>query len=400
MKGAPMNRNILSVNSGSSSIKFALYRLGAEEELMAEGAVERIGMPGGRLWLKDRTGNRLADRHGDFSDQGSAIHAMLKMAMDDHRFPTPDGVGHRLVHGGANHTAAEIVTPQLIVTLRKLIPFAPLHLPGEIRGIDAVSENYPGLGQVLCFDTAFHRRMPEVAQRLPLPRSLWHEGVHRYGFHGLSYEYIVNALGDGVRGRIIVAHLGNGASMAALQDGRSQETTMGFTPIGGFMMGTRSGDLDPGVMVYLEDEKGYGPRQLEELLNHRSGLFGVSGITSDMKTLLVKRFTEPHAAQAVEMFCYQARKTVGALNAVLGGLDALVFTGGIGERAAPVRWMICESLGFLGIRLDPERNEAHEPIISSKDSPCTVMVIPTNEDLMIARHTQRLLFPGSEEEKT
>jgi acetate kinase len=400
MKGAPMNRNILSVNSGSSSIKFSLYRLGAEEELQAEGAVERIGVPGGRLWLKDGTGTRLTDRQGDFSDHGHAIHAMLTTAMDDYRFPSPDGVGHRLVHGGANHTAPEIVTPQLLLTLRKLIPFAPLHLPGEIRGIDALSENYPELRQVVCFDTAFHRRMPEVAQRLPLARGLFREGVRRYGFHGLSYEYIVSALGDGARGRIIVGHLGNGASMAALRDGRSQETTMGFTPIGGFMMGTRSGDLDPGVLVYLLEEKGYSTRQLEKLLNHRSGLIGVSGITSDMKTLLEKRLTEPHAAQAVEMFCYQARKAVGALTAVLGGLDALVFTGGIGERAAPVRWMICENLGFLGIRLDPERNDADEPIISSDDSPCTVMVIPTNEDLMIARHTRRLLFPGSEEGKT
>ena len=291
------------------------------------------------------------------------------------------------------------MTPQLLLALRKLIPFAPLHLPSEIRGIDAVTHNYPELGQVVCFDTAFHRHMPEIAQRLPLPRSLWHEGVHRYGFHGLSYEYIVSALGDGVRGRVVVAHLGNGASLAALQDGRSQDTTMGFTPIGGLMMGTRSGDLDPGILVYLMDEKGYNARQFDKLLNHRSGLIGVSGISSDMKTLLEKSSMELHAAQAVEMFCYQARKAVGGLSAVLGGLDGLVFTGGIGERAAPVRRLICEGLEFLGIRLDPERNEAHGPIISSKDSPCTVRVIPTNEGLMIARHTRRLLFSESEQEK-
>jgi len=395
-----MSRHILCINSGSSSIKFALYRLGPEEELRAKGAVERIGMPGGWLWLEDGTGTRLADRHGDFSDHGKAIQAMFALAVDDYRFPAPDGVGHRLVHGGPYHAAPEIVTPQLLLTLRKLIPFAPLHLPSEIQGVDAVRENRPELDQVLCFDTAFHRHMPEVAQRFPLPRSLWHEGVHRYGFHGLSYEYIVSALGEGVRGRVIVAHLGNGASMAALQDGRSQDTTMGFTPIGGLMMGTRSGDLDPGILIYLMDEKGYTSRQFDKLLNHRSGLIGVSGITADMKILLEKRSTELPAAQAVEMFCYQARKAVGALSATLGGLDGLVFTGGIGERAAPVRRLICDGLEFLGIRLDPQRNEVHAPIISSEDSPCAVRVIPTNESLMIARHTQRLLFPGSEEEKS
>jgi acetate kinase len=392
-------RHILCINSGSSSIKFALYRLTPEEELLTKGAVEHIGMPGGWLWLEDGAGTHLANRHGDFSDHRKAVQAMVSLAVDDYRFPPPDGVGHRLVHGGPHHTTPEIVTPQLLLNLRKFIPFAPLHLPSEIQGVEAVRANHPELGQVVCFDTAFHRHLPEVAQRFPLPRSLYHEGVHRYGFHGLSYEYIVSALGDGVRGRVVVAHLGNGASMAALQDGRPQDTTMGFTPIGGLMMGTRSGDLDPGILVYLMDEKGYNARQFDKLLNHRSGLIGVSGISSDMETLLEKSSTELHAAQAVEMFCYQARTAVGGLSAILGGLDALVFTGGIGERAAPVRRLICEGLEFLGIRLDPQRNEAHAPIISSKDSPCTVRVIPTNEGLMIARHTHRLLFAGSEQEK-
>ena len=394
-----MSKHILCINSGSSSIKFALYRLAPVEKLLAKGAVERIGMPGGWLWLEDGNGRHLASRHGDFSDHRQAIKATVALAVDDYRLPAPDGVGHRLVHGGPNHTSPQIVTPELLLTLRKLIPFAPLHLPNEIQGIEAVRENHPDLGQVVCFDTAFHRRMPEVAQRFPLPRSLWHEGVHRYGFHGLSYEYIVSTLGDGVRGRVVVAHLGNGASMAALKDGHSQDTTMGFTPIGGLMMGTRSGDLDPGILVYLMDEKGYSARQFEKLLNHRSGLIGVSGMTSDMKTLLEKSSEELHAAQAVEMFCYQARKAVGGLSAILGGLDALVFTGGIGEQAAPVRRLICSGLDFLGIHLDPERNEAHASIISTEDSPCTVRVIPTNESLMIARHTRQLLFAGSEQEK-
>ncbi len=288
--------------------------------------------------------------------------------------------------------APEIVTPALVSALRKLIPLAPLHLPGELKGIDAIREHYPELTQVACFDTAFHRRLPDVAQWLPISRSLWHDGVHRYGFHGLSYEYIVGVLGAGKKGRTIIAHLGNGASMAALIDGDPLDTTMGFSALGGLMMGTRCGDLDPGILLYLMDEKGYDARRLEGLLNQHSGLLGVSGISSDMKTLLEKRASEPHAAQAVELFCYTARKYVGALSAVLGGLDTLVFTGGIGERAAPVRWLICSGLEYLGISLHRGKNDAHAGIISADSSPCTVRVIPTNEDLMIARHTRTLLL--------
>jgi acetate kinase len=239
--------------------------------------------------------------------------------------------------------------------------------------------------------------MPELAKRLPLPGSFWHEGVRRYGFHGLSYEYIVSVLGAEVRGRAILAHLGNGASMAAVKDGRPPDTTMGFSPMGGLMMGTRSGDLDPGVLLYLMDEKGYNARQLEKLLEHHAGLVGVSGISSDMETLLDQRSTDPHAARAVEMFCYHARKAVGSLAAVLGGLDTQVFTGGIGERAAPVRGAICGGLEYLGIRLDPLKNDHHAPVISAAESPCTVRVIPTNEDLMIARHARAVLFSAGKE---
>jgi acetate kinase len=274
-----------------------------------------------------------------------------------------------------------------------------LHLPGEIKGIDAVAEHYPGLSQVVCFDTAFHRRMPDVAQWLPIVRSLRHEGIHRYGFHGLSYEYIVSALGMNTKGRVIIAHLGSGASMAALNDGHPQDTTMGFSGLGGLMMGTRCGDLDPGVLLYLMDEKGYDARQLERLLYQRSGLIGVSGISSDMKTLLDQCATEPHAAEAIELFCYTARKYIGALSAVLGGLDTLVFTGGIGERAAPVRWSICDGLEYLGIKLDSKNNNANADTISITNSSCTVRVIPTNEDLMIARHTRSLLLKGKQGEE-
>jgi acetate kinase len=388
---------ILCINSGSSSIKFALYRIREDEELYAQGAVERIGLPGGWLWLKDRQGKRLVDRHADYADHNEAVKAMFATAMEEHHLPVPDGVGHRLVHGGPNHRAPEMVTPALVLTLRSLIPLAPLHLPGEIKGIEAVGAHYPGLGQAVCFDTAFHRRIPEVAQWLPIVRSLRHEGVHRYGFHGLSYEYIVSALGKDTQGRIIIAHLGNGASMAALKDGEPQDTTMGFSALGGLMMGTRCGDLDPGILLYLMDEKGYDARQLERLLNRRSGLIGVSGISSDMKTLLDQRNAEPHAAETIALFCYTARKYIGALSAVLGGLDTLVFTGGIGERAAPVRWMICHGLDYLGIRLDPGNNDADADVISPNNSPCKVRVIPTNEDLMIARHTRVLLFKGNPE---
>jgi acetate kinase len=282
-----------------------------------------------------------------------------------------------------------------MTTLRKLVPFAPLHLPPELQGIEAVASRFPGLPQVACFDTAFHRRMPELAQRFPLPRELWEEGVRRYGFHGLSYEYILEALGTAAHGRTIIAHLGNGASMAAVRDGQPLDTTMGFTPAGGFMMGTRSGDLDPGIVLYLMNEKGYDARRLERLVNHEAGLLGVSGISPDMKTLLEQRESSPSAAQAVEMFCYQVRKQIGALTAVLGGLDLLVFTGGIGERAAPVRWEICRGLEYLGIAVDRERNHTHADPISTSGSRCTVRVIPTQEDLMIARHTRKLLSSTS-----
>ena len=254
---------------------------------------------------------------------------------------------------------------------------------------------FPDLPQVACFDTAFHRRMPELAQRFPLPRSFWDEGLRRYGFHGLSYEYIVETLGTAIRRRTIIAHLGNGASLAAVRDGRPIDTTMGFTPTGGFMMGTRSGDLDPGVLLYLMNEKHYDARQLEYLVNHEAGLLGVSGLSSDMKTLLEKRDSNPSAAQAVELFCYHLRKYIGGLTAVLGGLDTLVFSGGIGERAAPVRWEVCRGLEYLGIHLDPQRNEAHADIISTSQSSGTVRILPTNEELMIARHTRRVIFSGS-----
>ncbi len=386
---------ILCLNSGSSSLKFALYQLGdGTETLLAEGAVERIGVPGGRLWARDPVKGALTDQTNDFPDHHVAVQQTFS-TLEQLHLPKPVSVGHRLVHGGPDHTAPERVTPGLMTTLRKLVPFASLHLAAELQGIEAVASRFPGLPQVACFDTAFHRGMPELAQRFPLPRELWDEGVRRYGFHGLSYEYILEALGTAAHGRTIIAHLGNGASMAAVRDGQPLDTTMGFTPTGGFMMGTRSGDLDPGIVLYLMNEKGYDARRLERLVNHEAGLLGVSGISSDMKMLLEMRETDPSAAQAVELFCYQVRTHIGALTAVLGGLDLLVFTGGIGERAAPVRWEICRGLEYLGISVDRERNDTHADPISTSGSRCTVRVIPTREDLMIVRHTRKLLSSTS-----
>jgi len=389
---SPAEHVILCINSGSSSLKFALYSLGElGETKIAQGAVESIGLPAGHLWIRDKNNNVLADVRRAFPDHVAGAEAVSEAAKNS-GFPRPAAAGHRVVHGGPHHSAAERVNASLLRELRELIPFAPLHLPSAIQGIDAVAARFPGLPQVACFDTAFHRRMPEVAQRLPLSHDLWDEGVRRYGFHGLSYEYIVFTLGARARGRLVIAHLGNGASLAAVLDGRPLDTTMGFTPTGGLMMGTRSGDLDPGVLLHLMREKSFDHDRLDHAVNEQAGLLGVSGISSDMKILLEQEEREPRAAQAVELFCYQLRKHIGAMTAVLGGLDTLVFTGGIGEHAAAVRWDVCRELAYLGIRLDAQRNAAHAEIISAPGSTCTVRVLPTNEDLMIARQTRALLF--------
>ncbi len=387
---------ILCLNSGSSSRKLALFRLGqGREELFAEGAAEEIGSRRGRLWIRDGQRKMLSDSARDFSGTADPLLALFDET-DRLRLPRPDAAGHRLVHGGTRHVEPERITSVVIDDLRRLIPFAPLHLPGELEGIETTAGRYFGLPQVACFDTAFHRRMPEVAERFALPRPLWNDGIRRFGFHGISYEYIMQALGAAAPSRVIIAHLGNGASMAAVRDGRPLDTTMGFTPTGGFMMGTRSGDLDPGILIYLLREKRYDADGLERLVNHQAGLLGVSEIGSDMKLLLERRGKEPNAAEAVEMFCYQVRKYIGALAAVLGGLDLLVFTAGIGERAAAVRWEICRGLEYLGIRLDRDHNNEHADVISALDSKCKVKVIPTNEDLMIARHTYRVVFGSAQ----
>lgn len=377
---------ILCLNSGSSSLKFAVFDMAASETRLAEGAVENIG-PEARLWVRKGDG-QIAEQRTSLTEAHACIEAVFA-AIDKSALPRPMAAGHRIVHGGPHYTSPQLIHGEVLNELKKLIPLAPLHLPSQVELIEAIARRYAALPQVACFDTAFHASMPEAARRLPLPRNLREQGVQRYGFHGLSYEFIVSALGAEAKGRVIIAHLGNGASMAAILDGRPVDTSMGMTPTGGFMMSTRTGDLDPGVLVYLM-RAGYNADSLENMLNRQSGLLGVSGSSSDMKTLLEQRSANPAAAQAVEMFCRGVRKFIGAFAAVLGGLDTLVFTGGIGERAAPVRAEICQGLEFLGIEIDAGRNQKHAPAISTAKSACTVRVIQTNEDLMIARHTANL----------
>ncbi|MBN1631891.1 MAG: acetate/propionate family kinase [Thermoleophilia bacterium] len=385
-------QTILSINSGSSSLKFRLYEMGGVEQLLAKGVVEGIGQGEGRLRFVDAGGEAFAERDFDSIGPEQAIEQALA-ALSDKALPSIEAVGHRVVHGGPGHLAPELLTPELIEDLRVHTPWAPLHMPASLRVIDSLRVRRPGLPQVACFDTAFHARMPEVARRLPLPRRFFDQGVQKYGFHGLSYEYILSVLGERAGCRLVMAHLGNGASMAACVGGRPLDTTMGMTPLGGFMMGTRTGDMDPGALVYLMRERGYGVDDLEGLLDKESGLKGVSGETADMETLLELRAGgHQDAAQAVEMYCYQARKTIGSLAAVMGGVDLLVFAGGIGENAAIIRALICRGLEHLGIELDPAKNCTDADIISSEGATCAVSIVRTNEDLMIARHSYRLVF--------
>jgi acetate kinase len=391
MAAAPI---VLCLNAGSSSLKFSVWD---DAECLGEGEVEEIGRPGAFAWVRT-PGAPPRRLPGQWADHGAAAAGVFTL-LGEHALPAPAGVGHRLVHGGQRHVAPERVTAALIAELRALIPLAPLHLPSGLAGVEAVAARFPTLPQAVCFDTAFHRDLPEIARRFPLPRALADAaGIERFGFHGLSYEYVLERLGAAGRGRVVIAHLGSGASMVAVREGRAMDTTMGLTPTGGFMMGTRTGDLDPGVLLYLMREQGYDAARLDRLVNKESGLLGVSGASADMKTLLERRARDEAAAVAVAMFCYQARKQVGALAAAMGGLDTLVFTGGIGERAAPVRAEICDGLGHLGVRLDPARNAAHDDPLSAPGGGCAVRVVPTREDLMIARHSRTVLFARGREE--
>src|SRR5579864_695507 len=384
-----MEQTILSLNGGSSSLKFAVYRLsGAAEERIFSGAVEAIGEASGKAWL--RSGEKpLQEESGKFPDHTAAIQTMFA-ALRKQGVEKLAAAGHRIVHGGPKFTAPQLINAQLKDALKELIPFAPLHLPSQVAMVEAVAAHFPDLPQAACFDTAFHRQMPEVAQRFALPQKLWEQGIRRYGFHGLSYEYVVGKLGTELGRRAIIAHLGNGASMVALKDGLPMDTSMGLTPTGGFMMGTRSGDLDPGVLIHLL-KAGYTAEQLEKLVDSQAGLLGVSGQTSDMKSLLQKSQTDAAARMAVQMFAYQVRKFIGAYAAVLNGLDTLVFTGGIGERAPEIRAEICSGLEHLGVVPDKAANGRNAEVISLPGSKCTVRVIQTDEDLMIARHTRKVV---------
>jgi len=390
------NHKILTINSGSSSLKFALYQMGDSEEILFRGDFTNIGEEGGCFQVKDAQGEDLVQREIDIKDHHTALQTFSKWLKSDYSEHTITAVGHRVVHGGEDYKKPSMITNRLIESLKNLIPFAPDHLPHQIKAIKSLHKLYPELKQVACFDTSFHRNMPKPAKMFAIPRELYQQGIQRYGFHGLSYEYILSEL-EQIEGksaaskRIIIAHLGNGASMAAVKDGRSVDTTMGFTPAGGLMMSSRTGDLDPGILIYLLKEKHLEIDRLNELINQQSGLIGISGISSDMKILIEKQKKEPRAAEAIELFCYQAQKFIGALTAVLCGIDLLIFTGGIGENAPEIRQRICQQLGFLGIYLDKIQNEQNESVISVKDKPVTVRVMKTNEELMIARHTRKII---------
>jgi acetate kinase len=395
----PANPYILTINGGSSSIKFAVYASGAPLKRTLHGSVERIGMSGTTLTFDDETTHRHDSRSIETPDHKSVAIYLSTWIAEQQNFESIQAVGHRVVYG-MHHTAPELITEEVLNELHRISPFDPDHLPSEIELIEAFRQRHPKLPQVACFDTAFHRTMPRVAKLLPIPRRYDAWGVQRYGFHGLSYAYLMQELarlGDpaAAKGRVILAHLGNGASMAAILDGKSIDTSMGFTPTAGLVMSTRSGDLDPGVAPYLARTEQMTAERFYEMANHNSGLLGVSETSSDMRDLLAHEANDIRAAEAVALFCYQAKKWIGSFAAALGGLDTLVFAGGIGENAPIIRARICEGLGFLGIALSASRNAETAGVISTDESRATVRVIPTDEDLMIARSVYEILGHGN-----
>jgi acetate kinase len=384
------------LNAGSSSLKFCVYRRPEVYgwRLESRGQVEGIGSSP-RLAVKDGTGGSLVDRElgGGVHDGRSAFDALAAWFRSTYGGSRVLGVGHRVVHGGARFTGPTIVTKEVLDELQTLVPLAPLHQPHNLAAIEAVSERLPGVPQVACFDTSFHRGQPAVASLIPLPRDVCRSGVQRYGFHGLSYEYIASKLPtvapEIAGGRVIVAHLGSGASLCALKNGKSVDSTLGFTALDGLCMGTRPGAVDPGVILYLFQTLRLTAREVETILYKKSGLLGISGISNDMRALLESR--EPAAKLAVDYFVYRAAKEIGALAAVLGGIDGLVFTAGIGENSPEIRRRICDASAWLGVALDEEANTRKGPRISKTGSGASAWVIPTNEELMIARHTGQLL---------
>jgi acetate kinase len=388
-------RRILTMNRGSSTLKSALYETGDHDHLLLSIKIDQADASNSRLKIEDPGGTTLLDSALDHEESTAASEQMFSW-LAEHGFLAQLGAaGHRLVHGGPRYKDPQRITPEFLTEIGHLVPLDPDHLPAAIRGIQFIARKFPKLPQVACFDTAFHGGLPKVARMYALPRDLYDQGILRYGFHGLSYEYIVGELhtleGKLANGRVIIAHLGSGASMVAVKDGKSIDTSMGFTPLEGLVMATRSGDVDPGALLYLLEQEKISARELDVILNKKSGLLGVSAKSGDMRALLNEMQTDVRAEEAVNLFCYRVKKYIGAYAAVLGGLDLLVFAGGIGERAPFVRNRICDGLDFLGIRLDAALNGANAPLISSPESRVKTRVIKTNEDLMIVRHVRDVL---------
>jgi acetate kinase len=389
-----MTTRILTLNAGSSSLKFAVYEIAGDAlTLQLRGQIAGIGTTP-RLEAKDAQGQALAFAAiGAIGDHGAALAHLLDWLKQIGQSDGLAGAGHRVVHGGTDFTGHCRLTPAALAQLAALEPLAPHHQPHNVAAIRALAAQMPDLPQTACFDTAFHATQPPETRRLALPRELTAKGLQRYGFHGLSYEYVTQRLreltGGAPRQRLVIAHLGNGASMCAVRDGRSIATTMGFSTLDGLIMATRIGALDPGVILHLMRTENYGLKELEDLLYNKSGLLGLSGLSPDMRTLLAS--ADPAAREAVTQYCYRIGRELGSLAAALGGLDALVFTGGIGENAAPVRAAVCRDAAWLGIDLNAAANDAGGPLISTKTSRTAAWVVPTDEELIIAAHTRRLL---------
>ena len=394
---------ILTINGGSSSIKFALFEAGDSLRRILEGGIERIGLPEPTFRVKGSDQADNFSRPVSAPDHTAAVGALMDWIEERSGRDALTAVGHRVVDGGPKFSKPERITAKMVEDLRRLSPFDPDHLPEEILLTEAFHRRFPDLPQVACFDTAFHHDLPRVAQLLPIPRRYEAQGVRRYGFHGLSYAFLMEELArvagaEAAQGRVILAHLGNGASLAAVRYGKSVDTSMSFTPTAGIPMSTRSGDLDPGMVWYLARTEKMSAKQFNEMVNFQSGLLGISETSSDMRDLLEHETQDVRAAEAVALFCYQVKKWIGAFAAALGGLETLVFAGGIGENAPAVRARICDGLGFLGIELEEKRNAANEGVISAAASRVAVRVIRTDEELMIAKTVCQVLGLGSKKE--
>jgi acetate kinase len=396
-----MNGRVLTINAGSSSIKFACFSFSESPILTWSGKIERIGQADASISIKK--GESVQREPIEARDHDSAVQALIQRLDRMEGAGDIAALGHRVVFGGPNFIEPHITDSKLTEALERLSPLDPEHLPLELALIQAFAKRLPDLPQVACFDTAFHHDLPRVAKQLPIPRRYETAGIRRYGFHGLSYAYLLEELAqkagaEAARRRIILAHLGAGASMAAVRDGKCIDTTMAFTPTAGLVMATRTGDLDPGFLIYLMRKEGMGAEEINDLVNHRSGLLGISETSADVRDLLAREKSDPRAAEALALFCYQAKKWIGAFASLLGGLDTLVFAGGIGENAAEIRARICEGLEFLGIQLDSKNNAESAPVISA--GKVAVRVIPTNEELMIAKLIWRLLGRTAESTAT